>query len=224
METAGAEDFPDDAERKGLGTPATRAATIEKLIKTGFVERQKKNLVPTDKGISLIAVLPEDIKSPLLTAEWEQKLKLIERGEFSDTGFMDEIASLARELVAAHSVPSPEYATLFAVVIHDTPTKRDDIIGACPRCGSPVTENLKGFFCSSRACKFAMWKDNRFFGAKGKKLDKKTAKALLTEGRVFFLDLHSEKTGKTYAATVLLEDDGERVNYKLNFTKGRNSK
>jgi len=226
METAGAEDFPDDAERKGLGTPATRAATIEKLIKSGFMERQKKNLAPTNKGINLIAVLPEDIKSPLLTAEWEQKLKLVERGELADSGFMDGIASLTRELVASHRVPAPEHAVLFAAAGNNAVAKRDGIIGTCPRCGSSVTESLKGFFCSNRACRFAMWKDNRFFGAKGKKLDKKTATALLTEGRVFFYDLRSEKTGKTYAATILLEDDGDRVNYKLDFEnkKGRDNK
>jgi len=221
METAGAGDFPDDAECKGLGTPATRAAIIEKLIKFGFVERQKKSLVPSNKGISLIAVLPEDIKSPLLTAEWEQKLKLVERGEFTDAGFMDEIASLTRELVTTHRVPALEYAALFREVAHHTSEKRGDSIGVCPRCASPVTESAKGFFCSSRTCKFAMWKDNRFFGAKGKKLTKTTATALLSEGRVFFSDLRSEKTGKTYAAAVLLEDDGAKTNYKLDFEKGR---
>jgi DNA topoisomerase-3 len=223
METAGAEDFPDDAERKGLGTPATRAATIEKLIKSGFVERQKKCLVPTNKGVNLIAVLPEDIKSPLLTAEWEQKLKLVERGELAGSGFMDGIASLTRALVAAHRVPSPEYAALF-VDANNFAAKHGGIIGACLRCGSEVSESATGFFCSNRACKFAMWKDNRFFGAKGKKLDKKTAAALLTEGRVFFSDLRREKTGKTYAATILLEDTGDRVNFKLDFTKGRDYK
>jgi DNA topoisomerase-3 len=222
---AGAEDFPDDAERKGLGTPATRAATIEKLIKSGFVERKKKNLVPTAKGINLIAILPDDIKSPMLTAEWEQQLKLVERGELADSTFMDGIASLTRELVASHSAPAPEYVSLF--MQNKTVTNRDGIIGACPRCagqsgaGSLVAERDKGFFCTNRACRFVLWKDNRFFTAKKKKLDKKTAAALLTEGRVFFSDLHSEKTGKTYAAAILLEDDGEVTNYKLEFEKGR---
>ena len=219
METAGAEDFPDDAERKGLGTPATRAATIEKLIKSGFAERQRKNLVPTAKGINLIALLPEDIKSPMLTAEWEQRLKLVERGELADTAFIDGIASLTRELVAAHRAPAPEYASLFAQ--NNTVTNRDGITGACPRCGSTVAERDKGFFCTNRACRFVLWKDNRFFSSKKKKLDKKTAAALLTEGRVFFSDLHSEKTGKTYAAAILLEDDGEKTNYKLEFEKAR---
>jgi DNA topoisomerase-3 len=218
METAGAEDMPEDAERKGLGTPATRAATIEKLVKSGFVQRQKKALVPTERGINLIAVLPDTVKSPLLTANWEQMLKLVEKGELAEAAFMDGIAEMTRKLVEDHAAPIPEYAPLFAApggAPADTKA-----IGPCPRCGCGVVERQKGFFCFNRACKFALWKDNRFFEAKKKKLDKKTAAALLTEGRVFFSDLYSEKTGKTYAATVLLEDTGDRVNFKLDFKKG----
>jgi DNA topoisomerase-3 len=221
METAGAEDMPGDAERKGLGTPATRAATIEKLIKSGFVERSQKALVPTGKGVNLIKILPDTVKSPLLTAEWEQMLKMVEKGELAETAFMDGIAAMTRKLVADHAAPIPEYMALFAGS-GDGVTNRD-AIGPCPRCGCGVTESAKGFFCSSRACRFVLWKDNRFFEAKKKKLDKKTAAALLTEGRVFFSDLFSEKTGKTYAATVLLEDTGEKTNYKLDFN-GRENK
>jgi DNA topoisomerase-3 len=225
METAGAEDMPEDAERKGLGTPATRAATIEKLIKSGFVERQKKNLIPTDKGITLIAVLPETVKSPLLTADWEQKLKLVERGELAEGAFMDGIADMTRTLVADHPAPMPEYMGLFASARSGGSgcASTEAFIGPCPRCGSGVTESQKGFFCSSCECKFVLWKDNRFFEAKKKKLTKTVAAALLKEGRVCFSDLHSEKTGKTYAATVVLEDTGDKVNYKLDFN-GRESK
>ena len=232
METAGADDFPDESERKGLGTPATRAATIEKIIKTGFVERQKKSLVPTAKGINLIAVLPEDIKSPMLTAEWEQKLQLMQSGQLTDSEFMEGISSLTKGLVAAHSAPVPEYAALFATAsgadsAGTAGQQQGDAIGLCPRCRASVFIKPKGggvkfaklpdYFCSNRSCKFAMWKDNRFFEAKKKKLDKKTAAALLNEGRIFFSDLYSEKTGKTYAATILLEDTGDRVNFKLEF-------
>lgn len=211
METAGIEDMPEDAERKGLGTPATRAGIIEKLVRTGFVERNKKLLVPTDKGANLIAVLPDEIKSPLLTAEWEQKLKQVERGEITGALFMEGIAALVLGLVAAHTAPLPQYASLFA----ERP--KGDVVGRCPRCGAEVTESAKGFFCSSRACKFALWRDSRFWQAKEKKLDKKIAAALLSEGRVFFSDLKSGRTGKTYAAAVVLEDDGGRVNFKLDF-------
>jgi DNA topoisomerase-3 len=219
METAGAEDFPDEAERRGLGTPATRAATIEKLIKSGFVERQKKNLIPTQRGINLIAVLPDTVKSPLLTAEWEQKLRLVELGELTETAFMDGIAAMTRKLVADHTAPIEEYKALFAAAPDSKGvTKRDPLIGACPRCGSGVADRPKGFFCSSRECKFVLWKDNRFFEAKKKKLTKTVAAALLKEGRVFFSDLYSERTGKTYAAAIVLEDTGDKTNYKLDFS------
>ncbi|MDL2258977.1 DNA topoisomerase 3 [Eubacteriales bacterium OttesenSCG-928-K08] len=211
METAGQEDTPEDAERKGLGTPATRAGIIEKLVRTGFVERKKKLLVPTDKGANLIAVLPEEIKSPLLTAEWEQKLKQVERGEITGVAFMDGIAALIQGLVSANTAPLPQYASLF------TERPKGAVVGRCPRCGADVTESAKGFFCSSRACKFALWKDSRFWQVKEKKLDKKIAATLLSEGRVFFSDLKSGRTGKTYAAAVVLEDDGVRVNFKLDF-------
>jgi DNA topoisomerase-3 len=211
METAGAEDMPDDAERKGLGTPATRAGIIEKLIKSEFIRRRKKNLIPTEKGVNLCAVLPSELKTPLLTADWEQKLCSVERGEISDTDFMDGISALTRGLIAAHGAPLPEFACLFA------PAPKGDTVGKCPRCGADVLEREKGFFCANRACGFALWKDSRFWTAKGKVLDKKTAAALLSEGRVFFSDLTSEKTGKTYSAAVVLADDGVKTEYKLEF-------
>jgi len=214
MENAGAEDMPDDAERKGLGTPATRAGVIERLVKSGFVERKKKQLTPTEKGVNLIAVLPDTVKSPLLTAEWEHKLGRIEKGELDDKVFMTDIAAMTLALVKSHPVPDAEHAALFARKPEGEST------GICPRCGGSIYENKKGFCCESRACGFALWKDNRFFSAKRKTLDKKTAAALLSEGRVFFSDLYSEKTGKTYAATILLDDTGEFVNYKLDFSKG----
>jgi DNA topoisomerase-3 len=198
-------------ETANLGTPATRAGIIEKIVKSGFVERQKKHLVPTDKGKNLIAVLPEEIKSPELTAEWEQKLKLIERGELSSAEFMSGIADLTKGLVAAHNAPNPECALLFA-----SPQK-GEIVGNCPRCGANVTDSGKAFFCSNRACKFALWKDSRFWTAKGKTLDSTIAATLLSEGRVSFSDLKSERTGKTYAATIVLDDNGKKVNYKMEF-------
>jgi DNA topoisomerase-3 len=215
VESAGAEEMPDEAERKGLGTPATRAGVIEKLIKSGSVERKKKNIIPTGRGANLIAVLPDELKSPLLTAGWEQRLLEVERGGLADSEFMDGITSLVTGIVAAHTAPVPAFASLFA------PPPKGAVVGKCPRCGEAVTESGKGFFCSSRTCRFALWKDSRFWSAKGKKLDKKTAVALLKDGRVFLSDLKSEKTGKTYSAAVVLEDDGQKVNYKLDFAKER---
>ena len=220
METAGAEDMPDDAERKGLGTPATRAATLEKLVSAGFVQRKKKQLISTEKGRNLIAVLPDNIKSPILTAEWESMLKQVEHGELSATSFMDQIADMSRTLVKEHTAPEKRFADLF-------PSSREtahEAVGVCPRCGAPVYEGKKGFFCDNRECSFALWKDNRFFSSKKKSITKSVAAALLKEGRISMSGLYSEKTGKTYDAEVILDDTGGKyVNFKLEFPvkKGR---
>ena len=220
METAGAEDMPEDAERKGLGTPATRAATLEKLVSAGFVQRKKKQLIPTEKGKNLIAVLPDNIKSPILTAEWESMLKQVEHGELSATSFMDQIADMSRTLVKEHTAPEKCFADLF-------PSSREtahEAVGVCPRCGAPVFEGKKGFFCDNRECSFALWKDNRFFSSKKKSITKSVAAALLKEGRISMSGLYSEKTGKTYDAEVILDDTGGKyVNFKLEFPvkKGR---
>ena len=220
METAGAEDMPDDAKRKGLGTPATRAATLEKLVSAGFVQRKKKQLISTEKGRNLIAVLPDNIKSPILTAEWESMLKQVEHGELSATSFMDQIADMSRTLVKEHTTPEERFADLF-------PSSREtahEAVGVCPRCGAPVFEGKKGFFCDNRECSFALWKDNRFFSSKKKSITKSVAAALLKEGRISMSGLYSEKTGKTYDAEVILDDTGGKyVNFKLEFPvkKGR---
>ena len=217
MENAGAEETPDDAERKGLGTPATRAGIIEKLVKTGQIERKKGKkgcvLLPTQKGVSLITVLPEKLQSPLLTAEWELKLKQIERGELESTLFLEEIMEMIRGLVqSSHSVP--ESSVLFA--------EETKSIGVCPRCGSAVVERPKGFLCSNRDCRFALWRQNPFFAAKKKELTVAIASALLKEGRAFVKGLHSPKTGKTYDAAIVLDDSGgQYVNFKLEFPQKR---
>ena len=216
METAGAKDMPEDAERKGLGTPATRAATLEKLVSAGFVERSKSkktvNLIPTHAGVSLITVLPEQLQSPLLTAEWEHQLKQVERGELEGDSFLDGIAAMLTELVKGYqAIPGAE--VLF-------PSGRE-VIGKCPRCGGHVTESKKGFFCESNTCRFGLWKDNKFLTAKKIKLDRKMAAALLEAGRVHVENIYSEKTGKTYNTDLLLTDDGERSTYRFDFGGGR---
>ena len=213
MENAGAGETPDDAERKGLGTPATRAGIIEKLVKTGQIERKKGKkscvLLPTQKGVSLITVLPEELQSPLLTAEWEQKLKQIEKGELEPTLFLQEITEMVRGLVQSCH-PVPESSVLFA--------EETKSIGVCPRCGSMVVERSKGFLCSNRACRFALWRQNPFFAAKKKELTAAIASALLKEGRAFVKGLYSPKTGKTYDAAIVLDDSGgQYVNFKLEF-------
>lgn len=220
METAGAEDMPEDAERKGLGTPATRAATLEKLVSAGFVQRKKKQLIPTEKGKNLIAVLPDNIKSPILTAEWESMLKQVEHGELSATSFMDQIADMSRTLVKEHTTPEERFADLFP----SSKGTAHEAVGVCPRCGAPVFEGKKGFFCGNRECSFALWKDNRFFSSKKKSITKSVAAALLKEGRISMSGLYSEKTGRTYDAEVILDDTGGKyVNFKLEFPvkKGR---
>ena len=213
METAGAENMPEDAERKGLGTPATRAATLEKLVAVGFVERKKKQLLPTEKGVNLITVLPDNIKSTLLTAEWESRLKQVEHGDVSADVFMDGIADMNRELVKAHTAPEEQFTKLFAAGRKDR-----EAVGTCPRCGASVYEGQKGFFCENRDCAFALWKDNRFFSSKKKSITKTVAAALLKEGRISMSGLYSEKTGRTYDAVVVLDDTGGKyVNFKLEF-------
>ena len=214
MEGAGAKEMPDDAERKGLGTPATRAGIIEKLVSTGFVERKraKKNvtLIPVGTGISLITVLPEQLQSPLLTAEWEHKLKQIERGAYSADAFMSEIAFMVNALVKTCEVIRGA-EVLF-------PSGRA-AVGRCPRCGGEVTESKKGFFCERNDCRFGLWKDNKFLTAKKIVLTKKMVSELLKNGRYPVKDIFSEKTGKSYDATLSLTDDGARTVYALDFGK-----
>ena len=212
METAGAKDMPEDAERKGLGTPATRAETLEKLVAVGFVERRKGKkavtLLPTPTAAALAAVLPEELQSPLLTAEWEYKLKQIERGELDAAEYMAGIADMVRGMVADYT-PVPGAEALFP--------PPPDVVGRCPRCGGTVAERKKGFFCQNPDCRFALWKDSHFFAAKKKKLDKTVAAALLTKGRARLAGCYSERSGKTYDATVVLADDGQRTDFRLEF-------
>ena len=214
METAGKDDMPENAERKGLGTPATRAGILEKLVSTGFLERKKSKktvqLLPSHDAISLITVLPEQLQSPLLTAEWEYRLGEIERGELAPEDFMAEITAMLKELVGTYQViKGSEY--LF------TPPR--EVVGKCPRCGGEIAEMQKGFFCQDKSCKFAIWKNNNWWAAKRKQPTKAIVAALLKDGRAHVTGLYSEKSGKTYDATVVLEDTGQYVNFKLDFDR-----
>ena len=212
METAGKDDMPEDAERQGLGTPATRAGILEKLVSTGFLERKKSKktvqLMPSHDAVSLITVLPEQLQSPLLTAEWESRLGEIERGELSPEDFMAGISAMLGELVGTYQViKGTEY--LFS------PPR--EVVGKCPRCGGDVAEMQKGFFCQNESCRFAIWKNSKWWAAKKKQPTKALVTALLKDGRARVTGLYSEKTGKTYDATVVLEDDGKYANFKLEF-------
>ena len=212
MENAGKEDIPDEAERKGLGTPATRAAIIEKLVAAGFVERKGKNLIPTKAGINLVTILPEPLTSPMLTAEWEQKLTEVAKGSANPVGFLEGIRDMVRELAQTYSHISEEGQKLFA------PEK--EVIGTCPRCGRPVYEGKKNFSCSDRSCGFVLWKNDRFWTSRKKELTKKMAADLLKKGRTNVKGMWSEKKGAAYDAAVILDDTGGKyINFKLEFPK-----
>ena len=213
METASADSMPEGVERQGIGTPATRAATIEKLVQKGFLERKgtkkTKVLLPTDKGKALITVMPEEIQSPEMTADWETKLLQIERSEMEPETFMTEIKEMISSLVTTTEAAKGANALM-----------KNKIIGICPNCGKPVVEREKGWFCENRECRFVLWKDNAFFKRLGKRLDSHVADKLLRDGRVRLKDCKSAK-GKTYNATVLLscEADG-RSKFSLEFEGG----
>ena len=214
MENAGKEDMPDEAERKGLGTPATRAAIIEKLVSSGFVERKGKNLIPTKAGVNLVTVLPELLTSPKLTADWEQRLNEVAKGQVSPEDFMDGIEAMAAELVRKYSHISEDGQKLFQ------PEK--ETVGICPRCGKPVYEGKKNFACSDRACQFVMWKNDRFWTSRCKEITRKMAADLLKKGRTSVKGMWSEKKDSTYDAVVILDDTGGKyVNFKLEFPQKR---
>lgn len=212
MERAGSEETNDEAERKGLGTPATRAAVIEKIVHAGFAERKDKQLIPTKDGANLVAVLPDILTSPQLTAEWENNLTLIAKGAADPDGFMQGIAEMARVLVENAPAQSGDHAGLF---------KPDRAaIGKCPRCGADVYEGRKNYYCSDRDCAFVMWKNDRFFEERKTAFTPKLAAALLAHGRADVKKLYSPKTGKTYDGSIVLADTGGKyVNYRIELTK-----
>ena len=216
MESAGADSIPEEAERRGIGTPATRAATIEKLVQKGFLAREgsgkTKHLIPTEKGCGLIAAMPEQLKSPAMTAEWETKLTQIEKGQYVPEQFMEEIESMMKTLVNQYvNVPNAP-----ARVTSGAP-----VVGTCPHCGSDVAEREKGWFCTSRECRFVIWKDNAFFNRLGKRPTRQVVDKLLRDSRARLKDCKSQRTGKTYNASVILttEADG-RAKFSLEFENG----
>ncbi|MDY5269021.1 MAG: DNA topoisomerase 3 [Streptococcus sp.] len=216
METAGADEMPDEVERKGLGTPATRAGIIEKLVRTGFLERKgdkkTKHLIPTHKGTALVTVMPEQIQSPSMTADWEEKLLLIEKGEYASEDFMDEIKDVIAGLIQNYEVIQDSEVLM---------SKESNAVGKCPVCGSSVEEKAKAFFCSNRSCKFALWKNNRYFESIGKSMTSVTAQKLLGSGKIKLKGCKSAKTGNTFDATVYMEvfEDG-KIRFNMEFDNG----
>ena len=218
METAGAQDMPEDAERKGLGTPATRAAILEKLISAGYIERQKAkkvtSLLPTASGKALITVLPEALQSPLLTAEWEYKLKQVERGELEPSAFIRGIDNMLKELVHEYK-PVPGSEMLFPR--REKPMRES--LGKCPCCGKDgVIELDKGFVCSDRECGFAIWKASLFFTKKQITPTAAMIRTLLHKGRMPMKGCKSESTGKTYDAVAVLEMRDGKPDFKMEFS------
>ena len=214
METASADSMPEGVERQGIGTPATRAATIEKLVQKGFLEckgdKKTKVLLPTDKGKALITVMPEEIQSADMTADWETKLLRVERGEMEPETFMTEINDMISSLVNTTEAVKGASALM-----------KNKVIGVCPNCGNSVVEREKGYFCENRECRFVLWKDNAFFKRLGKRMDAHVADRLLRDGRVRLKDCKSSK-GKTYNATVLLSTEADgRSKFSLEFEGGR---
>ena len=212
METAGNDEFDDDTEKKGLGTPATRAGIIEKLVKSGFIERKGKSLVPTKDGNNLVCVLPEQITSPTMTAEWENTLMQIERGNADAEVFLKGIVQMTGDLVKAYPFLSDAEANRFE--------SGKEVIGKCPRCGSPVYVGKGNFYCSSKECSFCMWEDNKFFASKKKKLTKKIATELLDKGWCRVNGLYTPKKPQVYDAIIKLDDTGGKyVSFKMEFEK-----
>ena len=216
METAGNAEFNEETEKKGLGTPATRASMIEKLVASNYLERKGKQLLPTDAGINLIEVLPEKVKSAKMTAEWENALMEMERGKVKSETFLSDIDQWVMQLITDYGELSSEEKQRFG-----SERQQREQIGICPRCGSPVYEGEKNFYCSNRECKFCIWKESKWLSGMKKKVTKKMAESLLANGRVKVSGLYSQKTGRNFDADLVLDDTGEYVNFKLDFSNNK---
>ena len=215
METAGNKKFDADTEKKGLGTPATRASIIEKLVNSGYAVRKGKQIIPTKDGMELIGVIPDYLKSAALTAEWENRLLAIERGEVSADDFIQGICNLLTMVLnGCDSIPEAERQRFDARVS----------IGNCPLCGKPVYESVKNSYCSDKSCRFALWKENRFLANMRKTIDKKMAADLLKTGKTHVTDLYSAKKDGTFAADLVMKIENERPAFTLSFPKTNNGK
>lgn len=212
METAGNEDFLEGTEKKGLGTPATRAAIIEKLVASRYLQRKGKQLVPTEDGINLIRAMPETIRSPKLTADWENELLQVERGKAEGDAFLQSICGMVKELCEELRELPEEERKRFGE--KKTARKR---LGDCPRCGEPVYEGDTNYYCSNRDCGFVIWKENKWLTGMRKKISPAMAKSLLESGRIHVTGLYSRRKGRNFDADLVMEDSGDRVCFKLDF-------
>jgi len=211
MERAGNSEYDDpDIEKKGLGTPATMADTIEGLVRREFLERQKKRILPTGRGCNLVKLLPLSLTSPKMTVEWETRLQHMAQGKGVPDSFMQEVLAFICTLIAEFDFLTPEQKTLIP-----QPKGRESL-GSCPRCGSPVYEGKSNYYCSNRDhCSFFILEEAAFFKKARKKVTKGMIKDFLTKGKTNVKGLYSEKKGSTYDAVVVMEDTGEKwVNFK----------
>lgn len=215
METAGNKEFDADTEKKGLGTPATRANIIEKLVSSGYAARKGKQILPTGDGVDLVGVLPEYLKSAAMTAEWENKLLLIEKGELDSHAFMQGIVELIQQMLSECDAISGEERSRFHT---------RESIGICPVCGSMVYEGKKNFYCGNQECSFTLWKENRYLSGMRKEIDKPMAEDLLQDGCTHVTDFYSQKTGKTFTADLLMQIVDGRVSFKLEFPPDKGSR
>lgn len=211
METAGNKEFDSETEKKGLGTPATRASIIEKLVSSGYAQRKGKQILPSTEGKELVKVMPEYLKSAVMTAEWENQLSMMEKGQITDTQFMGEITSLVRKILeVCREIPEEERRRF--------QTERE-VIGKCPVCGCDVFEGKQNFYCSNRQCDFALWKENRFLGSMEKNLDKKMARELLDKACTHVKGLYSKKKDMKFDADLLLTLEDSKPRFHLEFPK-----
>ena len=211
METAGNKEFDSETEKKGLGTPATRASIIEKLVSSGYAQRKGKQILPSTEGKELVKVMPEYLKSAVMTAEWENQLLLMEKGEITDTQFMGEITSLVRKILeVCREIPEEERRRF---------QMEREVIGKCPVCGCDVFEGKQNFYCSNRQCDFALWKENRFLGNMEKNLDKKMARELLDKACTHVKGLYSKKKDMKFDADLLLTLEDGKPRFHLEFPK-----
>ena len=211
METAGNKEFDSETEKKGLGTPATRASIIEKLVSSGYAQRKGKQILPSTEGKELVKVMPEYLKSAVMTAEWENQLLLMEKGEITDTQFMGEITSLVRKILeVCREIPEEERRRF---------QMEREVIGKCPVCGCDVFEGKQNFYCSNRQCDFALWKENRFLGSMEKNLDKKMARELLDKACTHVKGLYSKKKDMKFDADLLLTLEDGKPRFHLEFPK-----
>lgn len=213
METAGNKEFDEDTEKKGLGTPATRAGIIEKLVNSQYAVRKGKQIIPTEDGQILIEILPDFLKSASMTAEWENQLLDMEKGKISPEQFMTGIQNMITMMLnGCDTIPDEEKHRF----------QSRESIGTCPICGSLVYEGKKNFYCSNRECHFALWKENKYLEKMQKTIDKRMAAELLKNGRVFVKDLYSAKKNMYFDADLLIDVTAERINFSLEFPKKGN--